>query len=141
LRVSLLRSANNPSRCFSDRVSGQPISVASVNPEYDDSPNDTGGADDTLRPMEALDADDVRNADGDEVVDPPDHWVAADHIAEEPDGETLDEKLAAEEPEALARPSDEGVQMDRINPDDHGTDQGQVSGTPEDGDSLFPVVD
>ena len=54
---------------------------------------------DTLRPSEALDSDEVRNADGDEVVDPPEDWAAADHIAEEPDGESLDEKLAAEEPD------------------------------------------
>lgn len=115
--------------------------MVSVNPEFDDSPNDTGGTDDTLRPMEALDADDVRNDDGDEVVDPPEHWVAADHIAEEPEGETLDEKLSAETPDVSAQPTDEGVQMDRINPDDYGTDEGQVSGTPEDGDSFFPVVE
>jgi hypothetical protein len=95
--------------------------VDSVDPEFPDSPNDTGGVDDTLRPAEALDPDDVRNADGDEVVDPPEHWAAADHIAEEPDGESLDEKLAAEEPEPPAR--------------------GQISGSPEDGDSLFPVVE
>jgi hypothetical protein len=52
--------------------------------------------------MEALDPDDVRNADGDEVVDPPNHWAAADKVAEEPEGESLDEKLAAEEPEQTA---------------------------------------
>ncbi len=56
-------------------------------PEFADSPNDTGGMDDTLRPMEALDSDDVRNDDGDEVVDPPDGWAAAHHVAEAPDGE------------------------------------------------------
>jgi hypothetical protein len=120
---------------------GNRTDVVSVNPEFDDSPNDTGGTDDTLRPMEALDADDVRNDDGDEVVDPPEHWVAADHIAEEPDGETLDEKLAAEVPEMSTAPTDDGVQMDRIDPEDHGTGAGQVSGTPEDGDSFYPVVE
>jgi hypothetical protein len=91
--------------------------------------------------MEALDSDDVRNDDGDEVVDPPDHWAAADKVAEEPDGESLDEKLAAEQPDVAPQQSDEGVVMDRINPDDHGIDEGQVSGTPEDGDSIFPVVE
>lgn len=55
-----------------------------LNPEFADDPNDTGGVDDTLRPSEALDPDQVRNDDGDEVVDPPDDWVAADHIAAEP---------------------------------------------------------
>jgi len=58
------------------------------------------GDDDTLRPAEALDSDEVGNDDGDEVVDPPEDWAAADQITDAPDGETLDEKLAAEEPEA-----------------------------------------
>jgi hypothetical protein len=120
---------------------GNRSNVEPVNPEFGDDPNDTGGVDDTLRPMEALDADDVRNDDGDEVVDPPEHWAAADHIAEEPEGESLDEKLAAEEPESAPRPSDAGVAMDQIDPEDHGTDHGQISGTPEDGDSFFPVVE
>jgi len=87
--------------------------VDSVDPELPDSPNDTGGVDDTLRPAEALDSDEVRNDDGDEVVAPPDDWAASDHVAEEPDGESLDEKLAAEEPDPA----------------------------PEDGDSIFPVVE
>lgn len=112
-----------------------------VNPEFGDDPNDTGGVDDTLRPAEALDSDEVRNDDGDEVVDPPDRWAAADKVAEEPDGESLDEKLAAEEPESSAQPSEAGVAMDKLDPEDHGRDQGQIDGTPEDGDSLFPVVE
>jgi hypothetical protein len=73
--------------------------VDSADPEFPDSPNDIGGVDDTLRPSEALDPDDVGNDEGDEPVDPPEGWSAADQIAEEPDGESLDEKLAAEEPE------------------------------------------
>jgi hypothetical protein len=95
-----------------------------------------------LRPTEALDPDEVRNDDGDEAVDPPEHWAAADHIAEEPDGETLDEKIAAEEPDTTAPAADESVvDVDEVDPDVHGTTEGQVSGTPEDGDSLFPVVE
>lgn len=74
----------------------------SVDPEFPDSPNDSGGVDDTLRPAEALDSDEVRNGDGDEVVDPQDHWAASDRVAEERDGESLDEKLAAEEPDPAA---------------------------------------
>jgi hypothetical protein len=54
---------------FNNRTNGQPTRVDRVNPEFDDSRNDTGGVDDSLRPMEALDPDDVRNDDGDEVVD------------------------------------------------------------------------
>jgi hypothetical protein len=127
--------------------------VERVNPEFDESPNDTGGGDDSLRPMEALDPDDVRNDGGDEVVDPPEHWAAADHIAEEPERESLDEKLAAEEPEPSVAPADEGgqgedeaelrpdAQIDQMVTEDHGIDRGQVSGTPEDGDSIFPVVE
>ena len=102
--------------------------------------------------MEALDADDVRNDDGDEVVDPPDGWTAADRVAEEPDGESLDEKLAAEEPErpdegeaAAATDDDTGLlsddELDRVDPEDHGRDKGQIGGSPEDGDSMFPIVD
>ena len=102
--------------------------------------------------MAALDADDVRNDDGDEVVDPPDGWAAADHVAEEPDGESLDEKLAAEEPErsdegeaAAATDDDTGLlsddELDRVDPEDHGRDKGQIDGSPEDGDSMFPVVE
>lgn len=120
---------------------GNRSNVERVNPEFGDEPNDTGGVDDTLRPAEALDSDDVRNDDGDEVVDPPEHWAAADHIAEEPEGESLDEKLAAEEPDVAPQGSDEGVAMDQIDPEEHGTNKGQISGTPENGDSIFPVVE
>jgi hypothetical protein len=127
----------------------------SENTDFDDSANDVGGVGDTLRPMEALDSDDVRNDDGDEVVDPPDHWSEADRSDMAPrahgGGESLDDKLAAEQP----LPSDTGEsveqtgatellsddEVDRLLPDDHGSDEGQVSGTPEDGDSIFPVVE
>jgi hypothetical protein len=44
--------------------------------------------DDMLDPSESLDSDEVRNDDGDEVVDPPDEWIEAE------DHESLDEKLA-----------------------------------------------
>jgi hypothetical protein len=125
---------------FNNRASGQPIDVERVNPEFADDPNDTGGVDDTLRPMEALDSDDVRNDEGDEVVDPPEHWAAADRIAAEPDGESLDDKLAAEESEPRAV-ADEADDVDHIDPEDHGSAEGQVSGAPENGDSIFPVVE
>jgi hypothetical protein len=128
--------------------------VESDNRDFDASPNDTGGVDDTLRPMEALDPDDVRNDDGDEVVEPPDRWSEADKVAvEEREGESLDDKLAAEEPEPTVGPADEEPamdeetelrsddQIDHMLTDDHGADEGQVSGTPENGDSIFPVVE
>jgi hypothetical protein len=118
------------SSAFSSRTSGQPKDVERVNPEFDD----------TLRPSEALDSDDVRNVDGDEVVDPPERWTAAEQIAEEPEGESLNDKLAAEEPEPAAV-ADETDDVDHIDPGDHGRAEGQVSGAPENGDSIFPIVE
>ena len=59
--------------------------------------------DDTLSPSESTDSDEVRNDDGDIVVDPPDGWSEADKFGmterEEGEGESLEYKLAAEEPE------------------------------------------
>ncbi len=51
--------------------------------EFDDNP---------LEPAEQLDSDQVRNDDGDEVVDPPEDWIEAE------DHETLDERLARKLP-------------------------------------------
>ncbi|MBP1160204.1 hypothetical protein ABIC28_002320 [Rhodococcus sp. PvR044] len=57
----------------------------------------------TLNASESLDSDEVRNDDGDDVVDAPDHWSEADRFgttaAEAAAGETLDERLAEEEPD------------------------------------------
>jgi hypothetical protein len=109
-------------------------------PEFVESANDDGGVGDTLRPMEALDSDDVRNDDGDTVVDPPDHWSEADRVGED---RTLDDRLAEEVPDQAGAgggvaPDDE---LERIDPEDTGTTAGQIDGTPEDGDSLFPIVE
>lgn len=97
-----------------------------------------GGPGDTLSGTESLDSDDVRNDDGDIVVDPPDDWSGADKFGmtarEEREGESLDARLDEEEPDVL----------DDVEPDDTPPDRahrGQISGTPEDGDSLFPVVE
>lgn len=123
-----------------------------------DSANDVDGPGDTLRPTEAFDSDDVRNDDGDIVVDPPDDWSEANRTDQLPrgevgGGESLDEKLAAEVPDqAAGAPADDAApageveprpedQIDALEPDHHGTDAGQVSGTPEDGDSFFTVVE
>ena len=54
--------------------------------DFDDNP---------LEPAEQLDSDEVRNDDGDEVVDPPEKWIEAK------DNETLDERLAEEVPDDL----------------------------------------
>jgi hypothetical protein len=93
-----------------------------------------GGPDDTLNPRESTDSDEVRNDDGDTVVDPPDDWSEADKFGmtarEEREGESLDDRLAEEEPDVL----------EDVEPLDERTThvhRGQISGTPEDGDSLF----
>ena len=88
--------------------------------------------DDTLRPMEALDSDEVRNDDGDEVVDPPEEWIEAE------DDESLDERLREEVPRRTADDdrrratpttptttpacslSDD--ELDRLDPEQHGRD-------------------
>jgi hypothetical protein len=91
--------------------------------DYDD-----GGPDDTLSPSESLDSDEVRNDDGDIVVDPPDRWIAPE------EHQTLDEQLAAEVPD---------VSPDGVAEDERPTRRnlGQIDGAPEDGDSFFTVVD
>ena len=114
---------------------------------------DVGGPDETLSPQESLDSDDVRNDDGDAVVDPPDSWI-------EPElDESLDERLASEEPDTSvdtplsdAADTPDGVAsaefgvkeadvVDGVIVEDSRVDRGQVDGTPEDGDSFFPVVE
>lgn len=95
-----------------------------------------GGPGDTLNPSEATDSDEVRNDDGDVVVDPPDDWSEADKFGmtarEEQEGESLDDRLAAEEPDVL-----NGAAPDEDLP--RRAHRGQIDGTPEDGESLFNV--
>ena len=110
---------------------------------FDDNPLDT---------TESLDSDEVRNDDGDEVADPPERWIEAK------DDETLDERLAEEVPDVSADDEDEGPEahdsdeggglrsvgndeLDHIDPSVHGREQGQIDGTPEDGDSFFDIVE
>ena len=102
-----------------------------------------------LTPTEQLDSDEVRNNDGDEVVDPPERWI------DPKQDESLDERLSDEvpdvrpddidpadardgEPETESAPDDE---LDRIDPLQSGRDRGQIDGTPEDGESFFDVVE
>lgn len=135
------------------------------------------GPGDTLSPSEGLDADEVRNDDGDEVVDPPEDWSAADKFGttqrEEQEGESLNERLAEEEPDVepaepldkpvAATPEDELTEdVDEVVDDattgspedpkladvvdgtivqDSRVDRGQVDGAPEDGESIFPIVE
>jgi hypothetical protein len=102
-----------------------------------------------LDQSESLDSDEVRNDDGDEVVDPPDRWIETDEHG------SLDDKLAAEtaddarddEPSRQAHDSDEGGALivvsdevlDRVDATKYGRENGQIDGTPEDGDSFFDV--
>jgi hypothetical protein len=105
--------------------------------------------DNPLTPEEQLDSDEVRNDDGDEVVDPPEEWIDAE------DHESLDERLSAEVPDVSpndidprdADADDRTVQtepddeLDRIDPQQTGRNRGQIDGTPEDGDSFYDVVE
>lgn len=90
--------------------------------------------DETLDPSESTDSDEIRNDDGDAVITPPDDWSAANKFGmtarEEREGESLDQRLAEEEPDVLedAHPIEERPTH---------VHRGQVSGAPEDGDSLF----
>ena len=110
---------------------------------------DSDNDDYMLEQSESLDSDEVRNDDGDEVVDPPERWIDAT------ESESLDEKLAAEtsdsasedRPSRDAHDSDEGGALDLASDDEldhidvaaHGRESGQISGAPEDGDSFFDV--
>jgi hypothetical protein len=102
-----------------------------------------------LTPEEALDSDEVRNDDGDKVVDPPEKWIDAG------EDESLDERLSEEEPDVSpddvdprdaddATPDTEsmpGDELDELDPEQRGRERGQIDGTPEDGDSFFDVVE
>ncbi len=90
--------------------------------DYDDP-----GPDNTLSPSESLDSDEVRNDDGDIVADPPERWI------EVKENETLDERLAEEEPDVLTGRSEPPRPTRR--------DLGQIDGTPEDGESFYDIVD
>ena len=95
--------------------------------DSDSGDHDDPGPDNTLSPSESLDSDEVRNDDGDIVVDPPDRWIDAD------EDQTLDEKLAAEEPDVLPPGAPEERPSRRH--------RGQIDGTPEDGESFYNVID
>ncbi|MDT5094199.1 MAG: hypothetical protein QOH60_3562 [Mycobacterium sp.] len=107
--------------------------------------------DEMLTPEEQLDSDEIRNDDGDEVVDPPDQWL------DPREDESLDERLADEEPDtSVDTPlSDAAYTPDGVSSSEYGVkeadvvdgvivqdsrvDRGQIDGTPEDGDSFFDV--
>jgi len=108
-------------------------------------------SDEMLSPEESLDSDEVRNDDGDEVVEAPDTWL------DPRDDESLDERLATEEPETSvdtplsdAAFTEDGISsaefavkhadvVEGVIVQDSRVDRGQVGGTPEDGESFFGV--
>ncbi len=99
-----------------------------------------GGAGYTLNRSESTDSDEIHNDDGDIVVDPPEGWSGVDKFGvterEEREGEPLDARLAAEEPDVTE------VNEDFLEEGPPGrAHYGQIDGAPEDGDSLFEVVD
>jgi hypothetical protein len=125
-------------------------------PTDDAEGRDAGGPDDTLDPFEATDSDEIRNDDGDAVVDPPDEWIdPAVH-------DSLDEKLSEEEPDISAGSPEPDVEemedgipqadfhlsqlkhadnVEGVVVEDSRVDRLQIDGTPEDGDSFFDVLE
>ena len=91
-----------------------------IDGDYDDM-----GPDNTLGPSESLDSEEVRNDDGDIVVDAPLRWISPE------DNLTLDKRLAAEEPELGYT---EGLPP---RPRRH---RRQISGSPNDGPSFYTVA-
>ena len=90
-----------------------------IDGDYDDM-----GPDNTLGPSESLDSEEVRNDDGDIVVDAPLRWISPeDHL-------TLDKRLAAEEPE---------LGYTEGPPPRPGRHRLQISGSPNDGSSFYTV--
>lgn len=70
-----------------------------------------------LTPTEQLDSDEVRNDDGDEVVDPPEEWLDPE------EHDTLDDRLAEEVPDVSAdsidaRDADDSVDETVLAPND-----------------------
>ncbi|MGO8770803.1 MAG: hypothetical protein ACLQIK_23050 [Mycobacterium sp.] len=102
-----------------------------------------GGPGQTLNASEGTDSDELRNDDGDIVVDPPEGWSEAIRFGmtarEEREGEPLDDRLAEEVPDVFPD-GDETIGSPADGPPGR-AHRGQVDGAPEDGDSLYEVVD
>ncbi|OBG60602.1 hypothetical protein A9X05_15965 [Mycobacterium sp. E3298] len=117
----------------------------SENPQAEVDPADfpeEGGPGDTLNASEGTDSDELHNDDGDIVVDPPEDWSEANRFGmtarEEREGESLDARLAEEEPDVSPDMPGAGVPTDGPPGRAH---RGQIDGAPEDGESLYEVVD
>jgi len=96
---------------------------------------------DMLEPSESVDSDELGDTVGDAVAEPPDEWAGADRIGttaeEERAGETLDERLADEQPdiqpvEQTDRPSAAVAPEDL----DETVDDVMVPGEPVDGEDI-----
>jgi hypothetical protein len=109
-------------RCRAATRERPPTDVRSniIDGDYDDIRPDG-----TLGPSESLDSDEVRNDDGDIVVDAPFRWIPPE------DNLTLDSRLAAEEPELGY------TEAPALRPRRH---RGQLSGSPHDGPSFYGVA-
>lgn len=138
------RCGGHRGSAFSPRCGGQPLSIsddlqADELADPADFPEE-GGPGDTLNASESTDSDAVRNDGGDVVVDPPEGWSEADRFGvtagEAREGESLDARLAEQEPDVSVDAIDE---TDEDGP--RRTHRGQIDGTPEDGDWLYEVVD
>jgi hypothetical protein len=103
-----------------------------------------GGPGDTLNASEGTDSDELHNDDGDIVVDPPEGWSEANRFGmtarEEREGESLDARLAEEEPDISPDSPDHGAASLDDGPPGR-AHRGQIDGAPEDGQSLYQVVD
>lgn len=117
----------------------------SENPQAEVDPADfpeEGGPGDTLNASEGTDSDELHNDDGDIVVDPPEGWSEANRFGmtarEEREGESLDARLAEEEPDVSPDTPGAGAPADGPPGRAH---RGQIDGAPEDGESLYEVVD
>ncbi len=114
------------------------------NPQADasDFPEE-GGPGQTLNASEGTDSDEVHNDDGDIVVDPPEGWSEANRFGvtarEEREGESLDARLAEEVPDVSPDDIDATDSLDDRPPGR--AHRGQIDGAPEDGESLYEVVD
>ncbi len=101
-----------------------------------------GGPGQTLNASEGTDSDELHNDDGDIVVDPPEGWSEANRFGmtarEEREGEPLDQRLAEEVPDVSPDDQPIGSLVDRGPGRAH---RGQIDGAPEDGESLYEVVD
>lgn len=129
-----------PSERLLNRIATGDNPARNHDPEHNEVMGIEEGPDDTLDVSESLDSDEVRNQDGDDVVDAPEHWSEADRfgttLREAERGESLDQRLAEEEPDippsGEEREDDDELQgaeiVDGVIVEDVGLHRGQVDG-------------